>query len=675
MNPIIQLSLNTVNLEEAVKIIEDSREKNISWIEINSDLIRNNGLNAIKKFKEKYPEKKIVVNMSSLFFIEDINGALQAGADIISLPETTNTDLLKENIRLMGKKDVKIMANLTWLSPIEERSKILADLGVDYIMINIPDEKIAHDNELMKKIKKISDSIKIPIGLGRNIAPNNLDKVLTFGVKIIASNRFNEINEDTKKAALSVSDYLEDKMDSEIFDYSMNDEDMDEFFDLAMIETDLDNIKRKFQGLGKQREMDRARIERLEEKTQDLDITKKNFSNLKLEMEELQSDYEKEKKELEVEKKTLQDKIMNLEELRKMELMEIEIERKKIEDEFKALKDGWNKLRDEEKNWEERQKIREDEFRIRQEEIWGEWEEQQRKRFREYSLTREAERKKIDDEMRKIDSRWDEINGIVERINQEKIKLEGDKKKIKTEWVNISEQIADLKEEEARLDKLNKEFMENKTSIVEELKERNTRSITHLPKLMSRVSDIYKEREQELRKLKSQNAIIDEKIRLIEEKWSEIESLEEDKTRDQKLIDGDRIKVRESLTKIERDLLQLKKEHQVDEEESTESNLLDDRPVEDETIELEAEPAAGDVEESISPEDDIKYKETINSLINLIGKKGEIKLDDAARILKMDKRIVERWSKLLEEKDIIIVDKRLFGDTILREGIDMHKLT
>ena len=218
-------------------------------------------------------------------------------------------------------------------------------------------------------------------------------------------------------------------------------------------------------------------------------------------------------------------------------------------------------LRDEEKNWEERQKIREDEFRIRQEEIWGEWEEQQRKRFREYSLTREAERKKIDDEMRKIDSRWDEINGIVERINQEKIKLEGDKKKIKTEWVNISEQIADLKEEEARLDKLNKEFMENKTSIVEELKERNTRSITHLPKLMSRVSDIYKEREQELRKLKSQNAIIDEKIRLIEEKWSEIESLEEDKTRDQKLIDGDRIKVRESLTKIERDLLQLKKEH------------------------------------------------------------------------------------------------------------------
>ncbi|MEA1925272.1 MAG: hypothetical protein U9M95_05320, partial [Candidatus Altiarchaeota archaeon] len=74
-------------------------------------------------------------------------------------------------------------------------------------------------------------------------------------------------------------------------------------------------------------------------------------------------------------------------------------------------------------------------------------------------------------------------------------------------------------------------------------------------------------------------------------------------------------------------------------------------------------------------ERDIKYRDTINSLINLVSKEGEIKLDDAARILKMDKHVVERWSKLLEEKDVIIIDKGLFGNTILREGMDMHKLT
>ncbi|OYT54764.1 MAG: hypothetical protein B6U72_01470 [Candidatus Altiarchaeales archaeon ex4484_2] len=457
-----------------------------------------------------------------------------------------------------------------------------------------------------------------------------------------------------------------------------DDENIDDYSELASIETDLENIKKKFNDLGKQRKAEKKRIESLEKRIEELDETKKKCSTLKTELNRIHKEYRREKEEFESEKKAMKGRIDGLERLRDIEKEKIKREREKIEDEFKSLNEEWDKLRDKERKWAEEQKKREKDFHRRQEKIWSEWEDQQRKRFKEYFLTRESDRLKVDKEMSEINNRWNEINDIVEQINKEKIKLSEDKEKIREEWSNINTQLEELRVEEKKLGEISRDLEKNKSTIVDELEKRNVQSMTHLPKLVSRVSDIYKEKEGELRKLKSQRLWIDKKISMIEEKWGNIEELDKEKNKDQKLIDRNRRKIREELSKIEKDLLQLKEEHDIGASKEVvndfKERVLGGNPVDVEKKTIRAE-SRGKGNGGYPIESDIRYKDTINSLINLVSKEGEIKLEDAARILKVDKRVVERWSKLLEEKDVISIDKRLFGSTILREGMDMHKLT
>ncbi len=662
MKPVIQLSIDNENLETAIEALEETQDQGITWIEIDSELIETDGSDSIRRFRQRFPEKKIVVNMKRLYFMDDIEDTVKAGADIISLPEIKNNKILEEHIENIKGKNIEVMANLDWISPIEEKSRILEAMGVDYIMINIPDERIRHDTELIEKIKKISSSIKTPIGIGRNISPESIGYALSSGAKILVISR---VMKDMNKWL------LKDKMEPRITGERGDDENIDDYFELGIIETDLENIKKKFRELGKQREEEKKRIESLEKKMKELNEIKKKYSALKKELGQIQKEYEKEKEELESEKKTMRERIDDLEKLRDIEKEEIKREREKIKEEFRSLNEEWSKLRDKEKLWNEKQKNREEDFRRRQEEIWEEWEDQQRKRLREYSLARESDRERIDKEMLEINNRWDEINEIVNQINKEKAKLSEDKEKIRREWSNIKKQIEELKVEGERLGKMNLDLEENRSAIVEELERRNVQSMTHLPKLVSRVSDIYKEKEEELRKLKSQRLLIDEKLDVIDQKWRKIEELEKEKSRDQKLIDRNRMRVRKELSKIEKDLLQLKKEHEIDASKEL-VNDLKRRESGDDPVVVEKKPVRDD---DIETESGIRYRDTINSLINLVSKEGEIKLEDAAKILNVDKHVVERWSKLLEEKDVIIVDKRLFGGTILREGMDMHKLT
>ena len=110
-------------------------------------------------------------------------------------------------------------------------------------------------------------------------------------------------------------------------------------------------------------------------------------------------------------------------------------------------------------------------------------------------------------------------------------------------------------------------------------------------------------------------------MKKIEEEWDKIELLR---------VEDDEKKIEIGITKIEDDLLKLKEEHLKKKESKK-----------------------------------IKIRNLVNSLLDLVNEKNEMRLGDAARELNIDKRVLERCSKILENEKIIGIKYPLVGDPIL----------
>ncbi|HEX55046.1 MAG: hypothetical protein DRO95_02880, partial [Candidatus Altiarchaeales archaeon] len=65
----------------------------------------------------------------------------------------------------------------------------------------------------------------------------------------------------------------------------------------------------------------------------------------------------------------------------------------------------------------------------------------------------------------------------------------------------------------------------------------------------------------------------------------------------------------------------------------------------------------------------------INNLVRLINNRGKIKLEDAARLLKMETKSLEDLVKILENLEIIEVEYSFVGDKILKKGPRIDSLS
>ena len=86
----LQLALDDLNLEEALALTEKVREY-IDIIEIGTPFVYQEGMNAVKIFKESFPEKEVLADMKIMDAgYYESEEALKVGADYITVLGVTD---------------------------------------------------------------------------------------------------------------------------------------------------------------------------------------------------------------------------------------------------------------------------------------------------------------------------------------------------------------------------------------------------------------------------------------------------------------------------------------------------------------------------------------------------------------------------------------------------------
>ena len=63
MKPVLQVALDFVDLSRAMKCAEESVKGGVDWLEAGTPLIKSEGLNAVRKLRERFPDKTIIADM------------------------------------------------------------------------------------------------------------------------------------------------------------------------------------------------------------------------------------------------------------------------------------------------------------------------------------------------------------------------------------------------------------------------------------------------------------------------------------------------------------------------------------------------------------------------------------------------------------------------------------
>lgn len=108
----IQLALDRVTIEDALAIVKETEEY-IDLIEVGTSLIKEYGIESVRKIKNAYPHKRVVADIKTIDNAEyEFNLCFDAGADIATVMGVSSIETIKKCLQITNKKQKIVMVDL-----------------------------------------------------------------------------------------------------------------------------------------------------------------------------------------------------------------------------------------------------------------------------------------------------------------------------------------------------------------------------------------------------------------------------------------------------------------------------------------------------------------------------------------------------------------------------------
>ncbi len=200
--PKLQVALDLMNLDRALRISEQAVEGGTDWIEAGTPLIKAEGMDAVRELRKKFPDKKIIADMKTMDVGSvEVEMAAKAGADIIGILGAADDETFKEGIKSANNYDAEILADLIRVEDQTERAIELTELGVNYIGVHVGVDAQMKGEDPGELVKKVSDATTVPVAAAGGLNSETAPEIVKKGADIIIAGGAIIKAKDVKKAA------------------------------------------------------------------------------------------------------------------------------------------------------------------------------------------------------------------------------------------------------------------------------------------------------------------------------------------------------------------------------------------------------------------------------------------------------------------------------------------
>ena len=138
MNPLVQISLDLTNIDEAIETASMALRAGVDWLEAGTPLILAEGLHGVRNLRDSFPKVPIVADLKTMDggYLEAEMMA-KAGATHVVVMARAHPETIKCVVKAGKDFGIKVMGDNMISDNMIDGAKLLEDLGCDYIIHHI----------------------------------------------------------------------------------------------------------------------------------------------------------------------------------------------------------------------------------------------------------------------------------------------------------------------------------------------------------------------------------------------------------------------------------------------------------------------------------------------------------------------------------------------------------
>jgi 3-hexulose-6-phosphate synthase len=171
MRPVVQISLDLTNIDEALETAAMAMRAGVDWLEAGTPLILAEGLHGVRKLREAFPGVPIVADLKTMDggYLEAEMMA-KAGATHVVVMARAHEETIKCVVNAGQDYGIKVMGDNLGSEDMVAAAKWLEDLGCDFVIHHIGyDERrgIAARGQRMPspldQLREVVKAVNVPV--------------------------------------------------------------------------------------------------------------------------------------------------------------------------------------------------------------------------------------------------------------------------------------------------------------------------------------------------------------------------------------------------------------------------------------------------------------------------------------------------------------------------------
>lgn len=209
MDPIVQISLDLIDVQEALETAAMALRAGVDWLEAGTPFLLAEGLHGVKRLHESFPGIPIVADLKTMDggYLEAEMMA-KAGATHVVVMARAHEETIKCVVKAGKDFGVKVMGDNLGSEDMVEAAKRLEELGCDYVIHHIGyDERrgIAARGLRMPspldQLKEVVNAVKVPVQAVGGLSLEQAIQCPSYGAPLVVLGAPLTIDSDSFKTA------------------------------------------------------------------------------------------------------------------------------------------------------------------------------------------------------------------------------------------------------------------------------------------------------------------------------------------------------------------------------------------------------------------------------------------------------------------------------------------
>lgn len=182
----LQVALDFVELSRAMAVAEAAVAGGADYLEAGTPLIKSEGLEAVRKLREKFPEVLIVADLKTMDAGRiEAEAAAKAGADVMTVLGSASPGTIRECVEAGRHYGLKVAVDLLGVAEPVELAEQLGELGVAWLDVHCAIDAQMEGRDPFATLREVRSASSLTLAVAGGINSETAPRAVEAGADVV----------------------------------------------------------------------------------------------------------------------------------------------------------------------------------------------------------------------------------------------------------------------------------------------------------------------------------------------------------------------------------------------------------------------------------------------------------------------------------------------------------